>query len=664
MKSKPIARASRSKRCVKLIVAAITVAALTVLSILPLPARAQADGEKNPIEATEQNLALGLDHFDGHCAKCHGRMGKADTEVGKSLKAADLTSKDVQSRSDKELFTIISNGVNGTGMPAFGKTHSPDEIWHMVLFVRKLPTLTDAELEKLESEMPANARHHHGAHGDQHQDNEMQMPSAVNNQKQQQPMQGIKHGEASENSAGSNRPGPDRHDTHSMSAMAVPDQEKTQESDPVLTLADLQNMALKNNPTLIQAQAQVLSVEGRRKQAGLYPNPLVGYSGQEFAFRGFSDKSEHFFFVEQSIVTGGKLKKSQKIFEKETAEAQAEADAQRMRVLNTVNLLYYEVLGAQQEVELRQQLAELMHRAVVTSEQLVNVGQADRPDLIETENEASESDLNLIKAENERDQIWRMMAALVGLPELKAARLEGSLDQNVGALDENSILTLLLQNSPEIKRAKAGVERARAVLARTRAELIPDLFVRGQIGYSYEPLETLAGTVNRRTGTEASVEVGVRLPLFNRNQGNIGAAEAELTAAENEVKRQELALRARLVGAFKLYKDAVRASREYKQNIIPRAEKAHQLYQAKYREMAAAYPQVIISERALLQARINYTGALVALQENSARIQGFLLTGGLDAPHGVGGPSQGEAASAIPVRLPQNADRSGSEGQQ
>lgn len=117
---------------------------------------------KNPLQPAEKNIVLGLDHFDAHCASCHGPTGKADIEKGKAVHAADLTSDKIQSKSDSELFRIISRGVLGTAMPAFGKTHSPTEIWQTILFLRKLPTLTAEERAKLESAVPADARHKHG----------------------------------------------------------------------------------------------------------------------------------------------------------------------------------------------------------------------------------------------------------------------------------------------------------------------------------------------------------------------------------------------------------------------------------------------------------------------------------------------------------------------
>ncbi|HXU08938.1 MAG TPA: c-type cytochrome, partial [Blastocatellia bacterium] len=121
---------------------------------------------QNPLPSSAENIAIGLDHYDAHCASCHGGFGKADTEMGKSMGAADLTSRRIQSKSDAELFRAISNGVPSKGMPAFAKTHKPEEIWQTILFLRKLPRLTPEEREKIEAAMPADARHHHETQGD------------------------------------------------------------------------------------------------------------------------------------------------------------------------------------------------------------------------------------------------------------------------------------------------------------------------------------------------------------------------------------------------------------------------------------------------------------------------------------------------------------------
>ena len=71
---------------------------------------------------------------------------------------ADLTSKQVQSYSDQELFWIIQNGIRFTGMPAFGKVESPDHIWDMVNYVRTLPSNLPTESLTRDSDLSRRGR--------------------------------------------------------------------------------------------------------------------------------------------------------------------------------------------------------------------------------------------------------------------------------------------------------------------------------------------------------------------------------------------------------------------------------------------------------------------------------------------------------------------------
>jgi cobalt-zinc-cadmium efflux system outer membrane protein len=189
-----------------------------------------------------------------------------------------------------------------------------------------------------------------------------------------------------------------------------------QQSSPTLTLADFERMALQNNPVLAQADAAIRAAEGRRRQAGLWPNPIIGYQGEELAFRGFNEKSEHFFFVEQTIPLGGKLAKSRRVFEQEGVRLQSEALAVKQRVLNEVRALYYQALAAQQSVELRSELARIAAEAVKTTSELLNVGQADRPDYLGAEIEAQQVELDLETARNDAERIWRSLTAVAGIP--------------------------------------------------------------------------------------------------------------------------------------------------------------------------------------------------------------------------------------------------------
>ena len=113
---------------------------------------------KNPVPESPEVIASGMSHFADHCAACHANDGSGETEIGLALypKAPDMRLPATQSLTDGELFYIIENGIRLTGMPAWG-TGDPDNAegsWHLVHFIRKLSTLTAAELEEMQTMNP------------------------------------------------------------------------------------------------------------------------------------------------------------------------------------------------------------------------------------------------------------------------------------------------------------------------------------------------------------------------------------------------------------------------------------------------------------------------------------------------------------------------------
>jgi mono/diheme cytochrome c family protein len=124
-----------------------------------IPASARA--RPNPISVTQDSLREGLEHWADHCASCHGNDGSGDTEVGRALypRVPDMRAPDTQQLSDGELFYIIENGVKLTGMPAWGTGEPEGEqaSWHLVHFIRRLPQLTEEELEQMSDLNPRGA---------------------------------------------------------------------------------------------------------------------------------------------------------------------------------------------------------------------------------------------------------------------------------------------------------------------------------------------------------------------------------------------------------------------------------------------------------------------------------------------------------------------------
>jgi mono/diheme cytochrome c family protein len=117
--------------------------------LMRLSIPSDVDRQKSPFANDANAWHDAKDHYMDHCAVCHGQNGKGDTDAGKNMypRVPDLTAAATQAKSDGALFYIIQNGVRWTGMPAWKGEHSPDESWKLVAFIRKLPTLTEADLQ-------------------------------------------------------------------------------------------------------------------------------------------------------------------------------------------------------------------------------------------------------------------------------------------------------------------------------------------------------------------------------------------------------------------------------------------------------------------------------------------------------------------------------------
>lgn len=405
-----------------------------------------------------------------------------------------------------------------------------------------------------------------------------------------------------------------------------------------LTLADLERMALERNPTLRQAAAHVDAARGRADQAGLWPNPRLGYVGDEISAGPIIRGGEHGFAIEQLIPLGGKLRLSRDIFLREAGLAAALAEAQRQRVLTTVRIAYYETLAAARRVEVRGRLVQVTAEAVTVSRQLLNVGAADRPDLLQAEIEARRAELDLQAARNGWMRAWAELAAAVGDPALAPRPLAGSIETLPPPRDRDETLARLLAGSPELQAARAAVARAEAALARARKEPVPNLVLRGGPRYNRELLDPLA---LRPVGWEAFADIGFVVPLFDRNQGAIAAATADLARARQELARVELALRADFAAVFEAFSTARERAEAYRADILPRAEEAYRLYLDRFRALAAAYPQVLVAQRTMFQLADEFVDLARTAWQGAVRLDGFLLAGGLAAPAEPGGSDGG-----------------------
>jgi mono/diheme cytochrome c family protein len=112
----------------------------------------------NPVLRNDESVRNGMAHFADHCAVCHANNGSGDTEMGKGMfpPAPDMRLPATQELSDGALFYIIEHGVRFTGMPAWGTgtIDGEEASWHLVHFLRYLPSLTDDEIAEMAAMNP------------------------------------------------------------------------------------------------------------------------------------------------------------------------------------------------------------------------------------------------------------------------------------------------------------------------------------------------------------------------------------------------------------------------------------------------------------------------------------------------------------------------------
>jgi mono/diheme cytochrome c family protein len=123
----------------------------------------RAEGLPSPGQAVlsdPETLRIGFRHYDEMCVGCHGAPGEDPAELREGLNPKPpLLAEEADEASLQELFWVIKHGIKMTGMPAWGVTHSDDEIWAITAFVKKLPGYSVLDYQDMRQQ--AVGSHHH-----------------------------------------------------------------------------------------------------------------------------------------------------------------------------------------------------------------------------------------------------------------------------------------------------------------------------------------------------------------------------------------------------------------------------------------------------------------------------------------------------------------------
>jgi|AGTN01.2.fsa_nt_gi Outer membrane protein len=430
-----------------------------------------------------------------------------------------------------------------------------------------------------------------------------------------------------------NMPGMDMGSSESKAPQApAPVQGETIRLNAKYDLPQLKRLAESNNPTIIQARAQIRGERGKAQQAGLWPNPAFQYAGELVGERQAGAGEFQGGGIQQEIVLGGKLKYSRKKYQARMSAAEQQAKAQQMRVMNDVEILFYTVLALEEKLKLQEELLRSARDWQLTKREMFNLGQANEADLQLANIVLEKQKLEVQTARNNVQSEWVQLITVVGIDE-DYSPLNGNLYEDKQPIDRTQTLARLLEQSPELAQAKDKLKADEITLQRERRQPIPNLVLCGQAGYDQ---------MNNSFASNVMVNL-TNVPIFNRNQGTIEQARADLDRQRAQVKLTQLQLTRRFAEEYMHYLTALQHVQAYKESIVPASKRRYELNLKSYADTRIEWPDVLETQRDYFSARLAYIHYLLEWRASSVELEGMLLTGGLVPPPGVTPPGHIDA---------------------
>ena len=383
---------------------------------------------------------------------------------------------------------------------------------------------------------------------------------------------------------------------------------------PGLTLDGLVALGLEQNPRLAKVSFAVEAARGRAYQAGLYPNPLVALTWDEVGDKTGSAGVNTLPLVSQEIVLGRKLKLSRAAAEREVEHASWGVMAERDALLSEIRAAYFDALALQERVRLLcdvrrygRDITKTVRSLRDDAKQLADI------DVLPVEAELLRYEADVDSAQAEKAAAYKRLAALIGIHRLSITKVAGRFeDYAFPDYDAENTPLYVLSVHPEIQSAQWGVEKAKFVLQRAKAEPIPNLGI--DTGYVRQ---------NQNKSNDFRIGVSASIPLWNKNQGNIRATEAELCAAVQEVGRVENDLTERVASALRDYA-ANRMRAERYLAVVGKAEQAQNIATEDQRRNLSPL-MVLELQRSLRQARLERLKSLGDAWKAAATISGLTI---------------------------------------
>ena len=385
-----------------------------------------------------------------------------------------------------------------------------------------------------------------------------------------------------------------------------------------LTLEEAEDFAVANNPDLVKAMAEIESLQGKRFQVGLKPNPQVGYISSDVGEEGTAGQQGAFF--SQTFIRGGKLQLNRSIVCREIEAAEQQLEINRQKLLTEVRQRFYDLLIAQEQVIVASQFQKIAVEALSVSDNLYAEEEISKIANLRSQIQSQKTTVVTQQAQNDLAAATRRFAAVTGMgrpdtTEAGSITVIGAIYPQSSVSDLDDTFSQILSHSPELAQANAELEQAKWNLNRQVVEPTRDVQV--QAGFTH-------GNV---TGDElVALQVGVPLRINDRNQGNISSARSDVAAKVQNIESIKRDLSRRFSVAWRDYENARIQTTKLQRVIIPQTAEFYELVASAYKEGEIGYLDLVSAQQVYLDASLQNLAALRDFWEAASLIDGNLLS--------------------------------------
>jgi cobalt-zinc-cadmium efflux system outer membrane protein len=378
----------------------------------------------------------------------------------------------------------------------------------------------------------------------------------------------------------------------------------------VIRLADLLLIAELKNPEVHAALEDLGAATGRTRQAGLYPNPIIGLAAEDIPASDFSlSRSKNTVAIIQPLVVGGRLSAAVAVGSAEQEALSLAAQARLREVQGEVRLVYVELLAVKQAMALHEELLGPAHRTLEIAKARFEARAIPEAEVIDAHVGVRELELGKARLDPQVSALAARLRALLGGAAIPAGRIGGSLPGDLPELDLDRLRSEVRRNHPALLAASRDIEAADRRVQQAEAERTRDIDVRlayGHVGAEDESIVELG--------------IGIPLPLFDRNQGRILEAHHLAARARREAEARTNDLLSDLAAAHASEVTARAETATYRDQIVPGTEKAFSQAREAYRAGKIGLRDLLAAQRTLAGARLSHLKAVRDLNVARARL--------------------------------------------